>query len=54
MYGSDQSASLEFKGFKEMISGIKKVKDAIGEEKLGYVNEDEKVIARKLREHIKI
>ncbi len=54
MYGSDQSASLEFKGFKEMISGIKKVKEAIGEEKLGYVNEDEKVIARKLREHIKI
>ena len=54
MYGSDQSASLEFKGFKEMISGIKKVKEALGEEKLGHVNDDEKVIAKKLREHIKI
>ena len=54
MYGSDQSASLEFKGFKEMISGIKKVKEALGEEKLGYVNDDEKVIAKKLREHINI
>ncbi len=54
MYGSDQSASLEFKGFKEMISGIKKVKEALGEEKLGHVNDDEKVIAKKLREHINI
>ena len=53
MYGSDQSASLEYKGMCELISNIEKYKVALGEEKLGLVIEEEKPIAKKLRAHIK-
>ena len=53
MYGSDQSASLELKGMKELITNIEKYKTALGEEKLGSVLEEEKTIAKKLRAHIK-
>ena len=53
MYGSDQSASLEYKGMYELISNIEKYKVALGEEKLGLVIEEEKPIAKKLRAHIK-
>ena len=53
MYGSDQSASLEFKGYSEMINVIKKFKIALGEEKMGFILEEEKKIAQKLRAHIK-
>ena len=53
MYGSDQSASLEIRGFKEMITSIKKIFLAIGESKLGYVTEEEQKISLKLRQHIK-
>jgi N-acetylneuraminate synthase len=52
MYGSDQSASLEYSGMKSLIDSIKKIQISIGENKLGYVNEDEKKIAKKLRAHI--
>ena len=54
MYGSDQSASLEYKGYSEMIALINKFKVALGEEKLGNVLEEEKIIAKKLRAHIKL
>lgn len=53
MYGSDQSASLEYKGYSEMILIIRKFKTALGEEKLGYILEEEKIIAKKLRAHLK-
>jgi N-acetylneuraminate synthase len=53
MYGSDQSASLELKGMKNLIDSIKKMHEAYGKEMLGYILEDEKKIAKKLREHIK-
>ncbi len=53
MYGTDQSASLEFKGMKEMIELITKMKHAIGKDKYGHITEEEKVIAKKLRQHIK-
>ena len=53
MYGSDQSASLELKGMKELINNIEKYKIALGKEKLGSVLEEEKTIAKKLRAHIK-
>lgn len=53
MYGSDQSASLEMKGMTELISVIKKMQISIGEIKTGYVFDEEKPIAKKLREHIK-
>ena len=53
MYGSDQSASLEYSGMKSLIESINKIQLSIGENKLGYVNDDEKKIAKKLRSHIK-
>jgi len=53
MYGSDQSASLELKGMKNLIDSIKKMHTAYGKEMLGHILEDEKKIAKKLREHIK-
>ena len=53
MYGSDQSASLEMSGMKNIISNIEKFKVALGEPKLGAVLEEEKAIAKKLRAHIK-
>ena len=53
MYGSDQSASLELKGMHTLIESIEKIAIAFGEEKMGHVTEEEKVIAEKLRGHIK-
>ena len=53
MYGSDQSASLEYSGMKNLIESINKVIISIGENKLGKVFEDEIPIAKKLRSHIK-
>jgi N-acetylneuraminate synthase len=52
MYGSDQSASLEPRGMKELVGMINIMLQAYGEEKLGFVNEEEKKIAKKLRSHI--
>lgn len=54
MYGSDQAASLEMNGMKNLVESIKKMRSAFGSEKLGHVMEEEKIIAKKLREHIKI
>ena len=53
MYGSDQSASIEFKGMKEMVSQINIMRTAIGEEKIGYILDEELPIAQKLRAHLK-
>jgi len=53
MYGSDQAASLEFKGMLNLTESLKKIVLAIGEEKIGYITEEEKLIAKKLRAHIK-
>jgi N-acetylneuraminate synthase len=53
MYGSDQAASLEFKGMLNLIESLKKIVLAIGEEKIGHITEEEKLIAIKLRAHIK-
>lgn len=52
MYGSDQAASLEYKGMKHLTDSIDKMILSIGENKLGYVFDDEKPIAKKLRAHI--
>ncbi len=54
MYGSDQSASLEFSGMKNLTSSLKKMELALGENKLGFVTEEEKTIAQKLRSHLNI
>ena len=53
MYGSDQSASLETSGARELVSVIRRMEIALGEDKLGNVLEEEKKIAQKLRAHIK-
>ena len=54
LYGSDQAASIEILGFSEMISGIRKIERALGKEMIGFITEEEKEIAKKLRGHIKI
>ncbi len=54
MYGSDQSASLEPSGIRGLVEGVKKVVSAMGEEKLGYISDEEKKIADKLRQHIRV
>ena len=54
MYGSDQAASLEYKGMVELNNSIKKMLLSFGEEKVGYISDEEKKIAKKLRAHIKI
>ena len=53
MYGSDQAASLEPRGFMEMNSRINNIIKAIGTPKYGFITEEEKIIAKKLRAHIK-
>ena len=53
MYGSDQSASIEEKGMQNLTNSIEKIIRAMGEEKLGYILEEELPIAKKLRAHIK-
>tara|TARA_B100000575_G_C23051326_1_gene605199 strand:- start:302 stop:1156 length:855 start_codon:yes stop_codon:yes gene_type:complete len=53
MYGSDQAASLEPAGLRQLIGAVRKVEIALGENKLGYILEEEKSIANKLRSHIK-
>ncbi len=52
MYGSDQSASLEPAGFRNLIGSIKKVKSSIGSPKVGVVFDEELPTAKKLRSHI--
>ena len=54
MYGSDQSASLETSGARELVSVIRRIEIAFGQPKLGHILEDEKSIAKKLRAHIKV
>ena len=53
MYGSDQSASLEMQGMIKLSSSLHKMYLAIGINKLGYISDKEKIIAKKLRAHIK-
>jgi N-acetylneuraminate synthase len=52
MYGSDQVASLEFSGMKSLTSSLEKIAIALGENKLGFITEEEKIIALKLRAHL--
>ena len=53
MYGSDQAASLEPKGMKNLTESIDKMHVALGSEMLGNILEEEIPIANKLRAHIK-
>ena len=51
MYGSDQSASLEPSGLQQLISGIRKIEEALGDGIKRTIDEERK-IEQKLREHI--
>jgi N-acetylneuraminate synthase len=53
MYGSDQAASIELSGMKNLADSIRKAQLARGENKLGEVLDEEIPIAKKLRQHIK-
>ena len=53
MYGSDQAASLELSGMKNLVESIDKVFVSLGEPSLGKIINDEMPIAKKLRAHIK-
>jgi len=51
MYGSDQSASVEPSGFRMLVGAIRKIEQAMGDGKLGYL-EREVPIAENLRQHL--
>ena len=53
MYGSDQAASLELSGMQNLSFSINKILSALGEPSLGKITDDEILIAKKLRAHIK-
>ncbi len=53
MYGSDQSASLELAGMKNLTSSIDKILLSMGKPSLGKILDSEIPIANKLRAHIK-
>jgi N-acetylneuraminate synthase len=53
MYGSDQAASLELSGMKNLTESMNKILSSIGEPSLGKILDEEKQIAKKLRAHIK-
>ena len=51
MYGSDQAASLEPNGWRNLIGAIRKIPHAMGDG-VKKILDDELKIAKKLREHI--
>lgn len=54
MYGSDQSASIELRGMRELTTVIEKMIQSIGTIKTGNVLKEEIPIAKKLRAHLKL
>ena len=54
MYGSDQSASLELSGMKNLCEAIDKMILSLGNPSIGKIIDDEVPIAKKLRAHIKV
>lgn len=53
MYGSDQAASLEFRGMQELISVINRMLISCGKGEINHTLPEEIEIAKKLRMHIK-
>ena len=52
MYGSDQAASIERNGLRELVGGVRKIQSALGNG-IKIITEGEKDVAAKLRSHIK-
>ena len=53
MYGSDQSASLTAKGFKELVESVRKIELALKGSSSKTILDIEEPVAKKLRAHIK-
>ncbi len=51
MYGSDQSASVEPAGFRQLVGAVRKIEKAMGDG-VKRIYEDEKPIANNLRQHL--
>ena len=51
MYGSDQASSIEPSGFRMLVGAVRKIEQAMGDGKLGYL-EREIPIAENLRQHL--
>jgi N-acetylneuraminate synthase len=51
MYGSDQAASIEPSGIRQLVGAVRKIEIAMGDGKI-EVLDAEKPIADKLREHL--
>ena len=51
MYGSDQSASVEPAGLRQLVGGVRKIAGAMGDGEKTIIDA-EKPIAEKLREHL--
>jgi len=51
MYGSDQSASIEPNGLRQLVGAVRKIEKAIGNGKK-IISEEEMKVAKKLREHL--
>jgi len=51
MYGSDQAASIEPAGLKNLVGGVRKIESAIGDGQKRFLD-SEKPVAAKLREHL--
>jgi len=51
MYGSDQSASVEPQGFRQLVSSVRVIEEAMGDG-VKYFIEEEEPIAKNLRQHL--
>ena len=54
MYGSDQSASLEPEGVKNLVNGIRKISNALKGDKVKKILPEEVEVAKKLRSNLKL
>ena len=53
MYGSDQSASVEPQGFRQLVSSVRVIEEAMGDG-VKYFIEEEEPIATNLRQHLNL
>jgi N-acetylneuraminate synthase len=51
MYGSDQAASIEPAGLRQLVGAVRKIENAMGNGKK-IISNEEKIVADKLREHL--
>ena len=52
MYGSDQAASLEVNGMKQLAKLIRSMEKSLGVENVGHITKEEVKISEKLRQHL--